>query len=168
MQPKSLTHKYPRLKHNGVNIFFQLLPSKDFHFDCEPFNFVRSQKGLPYPKLGIYIQSLIDTHDMVALCDVVDGTDVNEDWGEKNLDLSGTIDAGWIKWKNDAIRAQEEGSWNIFCLVETQIVSRRKTWEDAVRGKEKRLGFKYPKELFATRFRLRGSKDPWLSNRDAA
>ena len=127
---------------------------------------MRSQKGLPYPKLDVYIQSLIDTHDMVALCDIVDGTDVTEDWGEKNLDLSGMTDADWIKWKNDAIRA-EEGSWNIFCLVETTVVSRSKTWEETIRGKEKRLGFKHPKELFATRFRLRGSEDPWLKDRDA-
>ena len=129
---------------------------------------MRSKKGLPYPKLDVYIQSLIDTHDIVALCDIVDGTNVTEDWGDTNLDLSGTIDADWIKWKNDTIRAQPEGLWNIFCLVETKVVSRRQTWEDAIRGKEKRLGFKYPKDLFATRFRLRGSEDPWLSDRDAA
>jgi len=103
----------------------------------------------------------------VALCDTVDGTDVTEDWGEKNLDLSGMADADWIKWKNDAIRARDS-SWNLFCLVETTAVSRSKTWEETVRGKEKRLGFKHPKELFVMRFRLRGSEDPWLKDRDAA
>ena len=103
---------------------------------------------------------------MVALCDIVDGTNVSEDWGEKNLDLTGTTDAEWIKWKNDAIRSRE--GWNIFCLVETTVVSRKKTWEDTVRGKEKRRGFKYPEKLFATRFRLRGSEDPWLKDRNSA
>jgi len=58
---------------------------------------VRSQKGIPYPKLDVYIQSLIDTYNMVALHDVIDGSDVSEDWGEKNLELTGTIDVHWIK-----------------------------------------------------------------------
>lgn len=115
----------------------------------------------------MYIQSLIDTHEMVALCDIVDGTNVSEDWSEKNLELGGMIDVDWMQWKNDAIRA-EEGSWNIFCLLETRVVSRRETWEETVRGKGKRLSFKHPKELFATRFRLCGSEDPWLEDRDAA
>ena len=46
---------------------------------------------------------------MVALCDIVDGTDVTEDWAKEHLELSGTTDPNWIQWKNDAIRA-EEGS----------------------------------------------------------
>jgi len=49
----SLTLTYPRFKCGGVNIFFQLLPSKDCYFDCEPSTFVRSQKGVP--KLDVYI-----------------------------------------------------------------------------------------------------------------
>lgn len=121
---------------------------------------MRSSKGLPYPKLDILIQSLIDTHDGVALCDVVDGTDLTEKWGLENLDLSGTNDIDWAKWKNDAIRARSD-SWNVLHLIATTEVSRRKLWENTVRGKEGRLGFKRPKEVFATRFRLRASEDAW-------
>ncbi|KAH8585782.1 hypothetical protein B0O99DRAFT_706320, partial [Bisporella sp. PMI_857] len=97
IKPRSLAHVYPRFKCNSVNIFFQFLPSEDYHFECEPWNFVRSQKGIPYPKLDVYIQSLIDTYNMVALHDVIDGSDVSEDCGEKNLELTGTIDVHWIK-----------------------------------------------------------------------
>ncbi|KAH6717576.1 hypothetical protein BKA61DRAFT_598006 [Leptodontidium sp. MPI-SDFR-AT-0119] len=167
IQPKSLMHTYPRYKCDGLNLFFQILPSSDFHFDCEPPNFVRSSNSLPYPKLGVFIQSLIDTHDRVALCDVVDGTDITEKWGLENLDLSGTNDVDWAKKKNDTIRAHL-GSWNVFYLIPTTAVSRRDTWEEIVQGKEARLGFKHPKELFATRFRLRASEDPWLIHRDGA
>lgn len=159
-------HTYPRFQCTVVSIFFQLLPSKDCHFACEPSNIVKCQNGLPYPRLGVYIQSLIDTHDKVALCDIVDGTDVTETWGVESLDLDGTTDVDWAKWKNEAIRAQPD-SWNILCLVETTAVDRRKIWEDTVRGKEKRLTFKHPKELFATRFRLRGREEPWLKDRIA-
>lgn len=129
---------------------------------------MRSHNGLPYPKLDVYIQSLIDTNDRGALSDIVDGTDVTEDWGNENLDLTGTVDVAWRKWKNDTIRAQKEDLWNFFSLLETRIAPRREVWENIVRGKESRLRYNQPTELFATQFRLHGSQDLWLTSGDAA
>lgn len=37
---------------------------------------------------------------MLQLCDVIDGTNVSEEWGENNLDLEGTNDVKWAKEKN--------------------------------------------------------------------
>lgn len=38
--------------------------------------------------------------------------------------------------------------------------SRREVWEETTSLKEHRLGFKYPKEYYATRFRLLNDEDP--------
>ncbi|KAI9732270.1 MAG: hypothetical protein M1818_007589 [Claussenomyces sp. TS43310] len=165
-QPQSLAHIYPRFKCVGLDLSFQLLPSQDCHFECKPSNFQRSHNGLPYPRLHVFVQSLLDTHNLVALCDVVDGTNVSEEWGFSNLDLSGTNDVDWALWKNRAIRDSDQ-SMRLFGVT-TAAYSRQETWEKIVRGKEERLGFKHPKEIFATRFRLHGSADPWLTYRKAA
>lgn len=104
---------------------------------------------------------------MVSLFDVVDGTNVSEDWGKQNLDLTGTNDREWVAWKNREMRAHQD-SWHWANEVETAIYSREDVWKEAVRGKEARLGFKHTRNLFATRFRLHGSADPWLEERNAA
>jgi len=166
-QPGSLVHTFPRFKCNGVDLYFIIAPSKDCHFKCEPSNFQRSSNGLPYPKLDVFVQSLLDTHDMVALCDVVDGTNVSEEWGNEHLDLIGTNDMEWVEWKNNIINAQKD-TCKLFCQVGTAVHSLRETWEETVRGKEKRMGWKHHKELFATRFRLHSMEDPWLNERDCA
>ena len=135
--------------------------------NCIPAHIERSRNGLPYPKLDIFIQSLIDMHDMVALCDVVDGSNVSEEWGLTHLKLDGTNDLGWVERKNRSIRAQNSSSsW--IAEVGTTAHQRRQTWEEVVRGKGGRLGFKHPSHLFATRFRLHSSQDPWLKDRLAA
>lgn len=145
------------------------MPSKDAHLECHPSNSQRSLNGLPYPKLDIFIQSLLDTHDLVALCDVVDGSNVSEEWGNEHLQLEGSNDLEWVRWKNKTIFEADQG--NAFLSgVETAVYSRRKDWEETVRGKSSRLGFKHQHQiaLFATRFRLHGSIDPWLRERMAA
>lgn len=83
--------------------------------DCDPSNFIRSPRGLPYPKLDVFIQSCLDTYDMLQLCDVIDGTNVSEEWGENNLDLEGTNDVEWAKEKNKRERSLAE-SGPILCL----------------------------------------------------
>lgn len=65
------------------------------HIVCDPSNLTRSPRGLPYPKLDVFIQSCLDTNNMLQLCDVIDGTNVTEEWGEKHLDLEGTNDVEW-------------------------------------------------------------------------
>lgn len=95
--PLSVIRTYHRFKSRGADHYFFLVPSIDMHIDCDPSNFTRSLRGLPYPKLDVFIQSCLDTWDMVQLCDVIDGTNVSEEWGEKSLDLEGTNDVEWAK-----------------------------------------------------------------------
>jgi hypothetical protein len=55
-------------------------------------NFERSTTGLPYPKLEIFAQSLLDTCNAVALADFIDGMDLSEECGAEHIDLSGNND----------------------------------------------------------------------------
>ncbi|KAL1967539.1 hypothetical protein VTN77DRAFT_3054 [Rasamsonia byssochlamydoides] len=61
VQLYSLHHTFPRLKLKGVNLRFLILPSWDCHSDCEPSQIERSKSGLPYPKLEVFAQSLLET-----------------------------------------------------------------------------------------------------------
>ncbi|KAM3515226.1 hypothetical protein MY11210_001119, partial [Beauveria gryllotalpidicola] len=41
--------------------------------------------------------SCIDRRSHVELCDFVDGTNLSEEWGEKNLALNGMHDVRWVR-----------------------------------------------------------------------
>lgn len=144
-------------------LWFRLIPSEDCHIDCNPSDIERSKLGLPYPKLEVYAQSLLDTFSGVALCDLVDGMNLSKEWGDDHLDLTGTNDVEWTKKKNERIRKNVPDDENA-CLFELSEIEmpRRQFWEETTGGKEHRLGFKYPKEYYATRFRLHSEGDPRL------
>jgi hypothetical protein len=74
----SLLHTFPRFKFVGKAMCFTLIPSDDAHIDCIPPKIEHSPMGLPYPILEIFAQSLLDTNDMVALTDIIDGMDLTE------------------------------------------------------------------------------------------
>ena len=121
-------------------------------------------KRFAVPQAHHFIQSLVDTNDRVALCDVIDGTDVQESWGEHNLNLTGTNDILWATRKNELI-----SSFDRYALgVATSVSKRKDIWTTAVNGKAGRLGWTTPSSLFATRFRLIGSPDPWTIYRECA
>lgn len=63
-----------------------------------------------------------------------------------------------------AIRLRPQTGWcsgNVH-LRQPTPVPRREIWTDSVRNEQRRIGWKYPPEIYATRFRRRGSasKDP--------
>jgi hypothetical protein len=84
--------------------------------------------------LDVLIQSFLETNDHVSLADVIDGSDVSEAWGVKNLDLEGEVDLDWAEWKNRLI-LEHAGRASVFGLVPTQHVEKRKLWQ-AVHGQE--------------------------------
>ncbi|EEH49270.2 uncharacterized protein PADG_05349 [Paracoccidioides brasiliensis Pb18] len=96
----SLSRSYHRYKSKVINHLFFLIPSIDVHIDYDPSDFTRSPRGLPYPKLEVFIQSCLDTYNLLQLCDVIDGTNVSEEWREKHLGLEGTNDVEWAREKN--------------------------------------------------------------------
>ncbi|KAH6887088.1 hypothetical protein B0T10DRAFT_516043 [Thelonectria olida] len=165
-QPGSLNHLCPRFKLIGVDFSFIVIPSRHVHFVCESSNIRRSHHGLPYPKLKIFVQSLLEMSDRVSLFDVVDGSDVSEQWGTENLDLDGTNDVEWSVQRNEDILHQPGSVPPVFGYMPTQRVNKRELWQWAVNTKQSRRGSTQPPELFSTRFRLHNSMDPWLEARD--
>ncbi|KAF2807510.1 uncharacterized protein BDZ99DRAFT_392496 [Mytilinidion resinicola] len=158
-QPASLSHTYPRFSGKDADFSFILVPSHDAHIRCSESTIQRSN-GLPYPTLPVLIQSFLDTNNTVALCDVVDGTNVSECWGRQHLKLDGTNDIGWAKRMNGQIYSDKDGPMAWVSLFPTAIVSKQQMWESGVRNKKSRLGWTQPEELFETRFRLKSSDNP--------
>ncbi|KAE8316493.1 hypothetical protein BDV41DRAFT_562130 [Aspergillus transmontanensis] len=131
----------------GINHYFFLVPSVDVHIDCEPSNFIRSPRDLPYPKLDVSIQSCLDTCDLLQLYDVIDGTNVSEEWGENNLDLKGTNDEFGGKWAHSLF------AWG-------GQRNKREMWKSLVHTKGDRLDWTTPKDVFITQHRVIGAPDP--------
>jgi hypothetical protein len=44
--------------------------------------------------------------------------------------------------------------------IPTKPYDRKVIWQKAVEGKQRRGSWKYPKKVYATRFRMHGSADP--------
>ncbi|KLJ06478.1 hypothetical protein EMPG_10125 [Blastomyces silverae] len=157
----SMIHTYPRFKVRDLHLFFVLTPDDDYHFNCSSSNIERSYLGLPYPKLQLHAQSLLDSHDLVSLTDLIDGMNLTEEWGQQNLDLSNSQDIVWAKRKNREIQEiipdPDESCWHE--KIEKPF-SRAETWAEIVRTKERRLGDECPRETWATRFRAHNSEDP--------
>jgi hypothetical protein len=158
IDPESLMHTFRRFKCNGILLWFELTPAIDCHIECVIENLERSMSGIPYPKLSVYVQSLLDTHNANDLADMIDGMDLSAEWGEANLELEGTSDVTWVTEKNERIRASmpdKEETWWLF-EIWGEAFPRREFRETSVSRKEHRLGIKYPKDLNATRFRTHG------------
>ncbi|WEW60956.1 hypothetical protein PRK78_006444 [Emydomyces testavorans] len=166
-QISSLLHTFPRFKIKGVYLYFVILPAEDAHLNCVPSNIERSQTGLPYPKLSVFAQSLLETYDEVALTDLVDGMNLTEEWGSENLDLAGTTDGSYALLKNEKIRASVPPTEDTYLLeLPRRPGSKRTIWERIVSTKERRMGIELPKEHYATRFYARCFGDPRLQKRD--
>lgn len=107
------------------------------------------------------MQSFLDTYNVVSLCNIIDGTDVSEEWGYKSLDLSGTNDVEWAECMNKRYFASIAGGEGmILPLFPAQSVRRQVMWETYVRQKKARLGWTHSDGMFDTRFRLKGWKYP--------
>ncbi|KAM5387253.1 hypothetical protein ACJA88_001605 [Fusarium oxysporum] len=157
----SLLHTWHRFKHHETNFSFVLVPDRDVHIVCEPPNFTRSLRGLPYPRLDVFIQSCLDSGDELQLCDVIDGTDLPEEWGEKNLELDGTND---VEWANEATRRSDEykggkyPNWSPFACNRR---SRRAMWQSYVRTKRDRMDWTKPSHVFTTQYHIIDTPDSW-------
>lgn len=158
----SLLHTYNRFQGRGTDFYFILVPARDVHIVCEPSNFTQSLRGLPYPKLDVFIQSCLDTRNELQLCDVVDGTNLSEEWGEENLELDGVQDVEWAKDLNKRGREFANGKfahWEPFAWDYPR--SRRDMWLSMVRTKKDRLDWTKPSHIYVTQYRIVGQPDPW-------
>ena len=159
--PWSLHHTYHRFQWPNTWVSLCIVPSTDAHIDCIAINFERSHSGLPYPKLDVFAQSLLDTNNGVDLADLIDGMDLQVDWGEQNLNLDNSTDVEWTEKQNEKIMASVDYDENrVLLQYFSGPTSRRELWQRLVAGKERRMGPELPEGWFSTRFRPINSPDP--------
>ncbi|GKZ18608.1 hypothetical protein AbraIFM66951_007628 [Aspergillus brasiliensis] len=126
---------------------------------------VLEQHGIPCCLVGIAALVFYGAGRVRDLCDVIDGTNVSEEWGEKNLDLEGTIDVEWAEEKNK--RGKEfGGKWAHAVFAWTGPKEKREMWQSLVRTKKDRLDWTKPKDIFITQYRLIDTPDPWTELSD--
>ncbi|KAK3297137.1 uncharacterized protein B0H64DRAFT_473287 [Chaetomium fimeti] len=159
-QAKSLIHTYPLYKLKHAAFTFSLVPASEPCIDCDPAKCERSHSGIPYPKLEDLAQSLLDTQNYAGLEDLVDGMDLDEEWGYENLDLD-REPIEYIKRKNELICESRPGLPGLMASLSLSPDARRE-WTRAIVGKVARMTPKYTEAIYATRFRLKGSPDPRL------
>ena len=152
-------HLFPRFKFVGIGLFFIILPSNAYHLSCVPENIEFDRYNIPYPKLHVLVQSLLESGDFGDLAEVVDGMNLSLEWGEANLDLEGPIDFEWLRWKNKLLNSD-------YSAPEAPM-TKRQIYENMVSTKSKimRQGIKYSEE-YETRYWKKGSIDPRLRNED--
>ena len=165
-RPRGMEHLYPRFKFVGLALFFILMSSQACHLPCDPEHIEHSQTGLPYPKLHVFAQSLLDTGNLVDLDDLVDGMNLTMERGEANLELEGTMDAEWGRWRADTLHGGKAGADEIprWC---SKPGKRRDMWEEVVSPKAKKARQRHKLlPINDTRFWQHGQCDPRLRKRE--
>jgi hypothetical protein len=149
----TIDHIYPRFKFVGIRLFFKVIPDQEYHFTCVPSNIEYSPFTLlPFPTASAFAQALLDGYRLGDLEDLIDGLDLDEDWGEQNLDLDSYTDSTRMR------TAAERAGVDDVLLCDRHI--KRDIWWGHVKAKQRRMGIKHPAHIYATRFRKFGSQDP--------
>lgn len=127
----------------------------------------RSRNNIPYPKLEHFAQSLVNTQRWAELAQLVDGMDLDEEWGgaHLNLDKPSPAETEYVATKNKKIKSSCDefpGTDPRLATLTEKPVNRMKKWQSIVQTKESRIGPHLPKERYVTQFRRKGSQDPRL------
>ncbi|KAF2762093.1 hypothetical protein EJ05DRAFT_496965 [Pseudovirgaria hyperparasitica] len=155
-QPSSTNHLHARFLCPSDRSIFVVLPDEEVHLDLSRTERVYDANNIPYPALRDLAQSLLDTSNEVGLCDLVDGADIDIEWGVTNLDLSGTKDVDWAVQMNSRIKRLCEHPSDRVAIFPTCSRPRREFWSHIANASSKkgRLGCQKSPSCFDTRFRL--------------
>ncbi|KAF2818209.1 hypothetical protein CC86DRAFT_169790 [Ophiobolus disseminans] len=170
-QPLSLAHTYIWFQGSMVDYEFCLVPSTHARIPIGKCAVWRSPNGVPYAPLKELVQSYLDIHDLVSLCDIVDGANLSYEWGKLHLNLDGDTDMDWAQQRNAELMGPE-GNFDSSLLCSafpTAQVRKALLWQKTTVEKKQRLEqMMLPKESFETRYMLKGSlPEPWKERRDS-
>lgn len=170
-QPMSLAHTYTWFRGKTLDYEFCLVPSSHARIPINKNTICRSPNGVPYASLKDLVQSYLDMHDLVSLCDIVDGANLSYEWGKIHLNLNGTTDVKWAQQRNAELMGGE-GKFDPSLLgsaFPTAQVKKASLWRKTTEEKKQRLQqVMVPQDLFETRFMLKGSlSEPWREQRDS-
>lgn len=142
LNPSDKGFHWTRFKCVDLCLFFLLVPAREVCIDIEKkASIVRGKTGLPFPSLPTFVQSLLDSHNLLDLEDIIDAMDLSEEWAAENgVNLP-------------------DGSYPGPHSLKAQ-------WERIARTKQKRMGLKYNPRIYASRYRRHRERDPretgWL------
>jgi hypothetical protein len=156
----SLAHTHPRFTLKGVNFFFILTPTFECRIDGAPEQCERSIQEIPYPKLEQFAKGLLDTQQYADLSDLVDGMNLDEEWGEAHLQFDQPAPIDYIQKKNEMILESLPGRPSALLALLSEKPNPREIWRHIVRTKGKRISDELPGHRYVTRFRKVGSRDP--------
>jgi hypothetical protein len=149
---------------------FCLVTSTHARIPVDRITICRSPNGVPYAPLQDLVQSYLDMHDLVSLCDIVDGANLDYEWGQ-NLDLIGTADVEWAQQRNAELMGGEGKVVPslIGSVFPTAQIEKSFLWSKTTEEKKQRLKqVMLPHDLFQTRYMLKGSlPEPWKEQRDS-
>ncbi|KAM0426397.1 hypothetical protein ACHAPT_008443 [Fusarium lateritium] len=152
---KSLRHLNPTFQLRGVDYFFLLTPSSRCFINPEPENCDISKKGIPFPKMPQFARSLLVLQNGSNIADFIDGMDLDEAWGEENIDFDDLQVKGieFSKKYNTELQAANLGVLNV-------KIDYRQRWNAIVSAKERRIE-PMKKGRYKTRWRrIRKDIDP--------
>jgi hypothetical protein len=155
-------HTYPHFTLKGVNYFFILMPTFECLLSPSPDQREHSASGIPYPKLELFAQSLLDLQQYADLADLVDGMDLNEAWGETHLQLDKPAPVEYIREKNGMIARslpESMATGAVFALLSEGPRRARDVWRRIMSSKHRRIKDGLPRERYLTRFRKIGSRN---------
>lgn len=159
MKPSgTIDHHFPRFKFLGFRCFFHIVPGWAHRMPCSPDSIELSRKSLPFPKVEVFAQSLLETMNRVDLVDLIDGMDLTYAWGVEHLDLEGRTDTEWAErrlqfhdqcdeWPPTFLRKDGKPKLDIWHQVASPESKARRRGHKALPRDE-------------TRFRWVGQKDP--------
>lgn len=165
-QIRSLIHTYPRFKQKGVNFSIFIMPAFEYFIhDLDETMIERSQNDIPYPKLEHFAQSLVSTQRWAELAALIDGMDLEEEWGTTHLqlDMPSQAERDYVEQKNIKYQSVQDQFPKANLRIGTlskRPIDRTEKWKTLVKDKEKRIGLHLPKERYATQYRRKGSQDP--------
>ena len=77
--------KYPRFTLRSIRLFILLVPAEEVRFAIDDKDsIVRGKTGLLFPSLPAFVQSLLDSKNMLDLADLIDAMNLNEEWATEN------------------------------------------------------------------------------------
>jgi hypothetical protein len=166
-QWNSILDTFPQFQISEVDCFFYLWSSDFYRFDPGPATIERSHHGIPYPRTEPFAQSLLDTHRLSDLSDLIDGMDLSSQWGEDNLDLDEISSFEWAEDLNQKIRQLipdlDKSAWYMY---PTSSSNRRSNWNWITTTKRRRIGAELPAELMATKYRPLDFEEQFMKLRE--
>lgn len=114
-----------------------MVPADEVRFAIDKEDsIVRGKTGLPFPSLPAFVQSLLDSKNLLDLEDVIDAMNLDEGWAAAND----------VKISDQPYpEVQASPKW---------------AWENSTRTRQARMGWKYDPKIYATRYRTHNERDP--------